>query len=97
MWNETIVHKPQNIVSGFKDSGLWLPSLVKMKKHWTLFHDGGVKTKRINSEPWICTCEEVQIEILSLPPPVDDTPKSRKTLDVNNCMLRQKEPHKYND
>ena len=44
-WNEAVISKPQNIISGFKASGLWPPSLVEMKKRWTLFHDGGVDAK----------------------------------------------------
>ena len=46
-WNQAIVLKPQNIVSGFKASELWTPSLVEMNKRWTLFHDGGVDAKKM--------------------------------------------------
>ena len=96
-WNEAIVSKPQNIVSGFKASGLWPPSLVEMKKRWTLSHDGGVDAKKLDIEPWICTREEIRTEILSLPPPIDRTPKRRKALDVNNRLLTREQLHEYDD
>ena len=76
---------------------MWLPSLVEMKKRWTLFHDGGVDAKIVDVEPWIRTREEVRTKILSLPPPIDRTPKRRKTLNVNNHLLTREQLHEYGD
>ena len=43
-WNEAVISKPQNIISGFKASGLWPPSLVEMKKRWTLYENNYMST-----------------------------------------------------
>ena len=83
-WKEAIVEKPRNIVSGFKTSGLFPPSLPSMQKRLKLFEDGGVDDKRIQQESWVKIRKVVRNEILFLPKKIKTTPKRRKTIDVND-------------
>ena len=94
-WIEGIVNRKDNIISGFKASGLWPLSFSAMQARWRLYHNGGINSTSIAVAPWITTREIVRNEVLSLPAPIDRTRKRRKTLDVNNRLLTREQLNNY--
>ncbi len=50
-WNEGIRNKSDNIVNGFKATGIWPCSFPKIQQRLKLYRDGGIKN-----------CKKVEIE-----------------------------------
>jgi len=96
-WTEGIINKAENIVSGFKASGIWPPSFVMMQKHWRLYHNGGVNSQKVEVESWLKTREDFRNEMLLFPAHIDRTKKRRKTLDANNRLLMQEQFNLYDE
>ncbi|OQR96207.1 hypothetical protein ACHHYP_16594 [Achlya hypogyna] len=89
-WEEGVVAKRRNAVSGFRTCGLWPLNFPAMQARLALFKNGGIgpKTKKkrgIEVAPWIR--ELVRAEILTLPAPIDRTSKRRKTLDSKERLF----------
>ena len=96
-WHERICSKKGNIISGFRTSGIWLPSIPAMKVHWRLYQDGGVSSKDNKAEPWLQFHETVQSKVLQLPPIPNQARKQRKTLNVNNRLLTWEQLNHYDN
>ena len=96
-WIDGIVRKEQNVVNGFRGSGIWPVSFPTMQHRLALFRSGGVNSSQVVVQPWIVTRQVIRNDILSLPAPVDNTRKRRKTLDCNNRLLTREQLQKYDE
>ena len=47
VWNKLILMNNDNIVAGFKSSGICLTSFLEMHSRWQFYNDGGAKSKLI--------------------------------------------------
>lgn len=90
-WLAAVIEWEQNIVHGFDTTGIWPLSFPKMQRRLCLFKSGGIAGTNHDIEPWLQTKEVVRSDILSLPPPIDNKQKRRRTLDVNNRLLSYEE------
>ena len=94
-WLLGLLKKANNIISGFKASGIWPLRFMEMQNRWRLYHDGGIDSSAMKIQPWIKSREVVRSETLLLPASVDGRRKRRKTLDVNNRLLTQEQLNSY--
>jgi len=94
-WVNATVKSKSNIKSGFEASGIWPMSFLAMLQRWRLYHHGGIDTPSAVSPTWFVTREHMWTEILTLPKPIDHSPKRRKTLDATNRLLTCEDLDKY--
>ena len=94
-WVDAIVKCKSNIKSGFEASGIWPVSCPAMQQCWRLYHSGRIDNPSIVSPAWIVSHENVRMEILTLPKPIDHSPKHRKTLDATNHLLTREDLNQY--
>jgi DDE superfamily endonuclease len=86
-WLQGVMEKEQNIIHGFKMTGIWPLSFPNMQQRLCLFKSGGIAATKHPIKSWLQTKQVIRSEFLSLPPQIDNTRKRRKTLDVNNRLL----------
>jgi DDE superfamily endonuclease len=75
-WLQGVMEKEQNIIHGFKTTGIWPLSFPNIQQRLCLF--------KHPIESWLQIKQVICSEVLPLPPQIDNTRKRRKTLDVNN-------------
>nr|CCA23996.1 PREDICTED: similar to ENSANGP00000028549 putative [Albugo laibachii Nc14] len=69
-WQNGVLAKPDNVISGFVSTGLWPISAPKMRARRELYADGGVKNGSVPSNPvWLTVRQERRTEVLFLPKP----------------------------
>jgi hypothetical protein len=93
--NDGIQNKTENIISGFRGSGIWPPSFPRMQERMRLYQNGGIQSRKVTVEAWIKCREEVRTQVLCLPPQIERSRKRRKTLDGNNRLLTREQLNSY--
>ncbi|KAG3161178.1 hypothetical protein PC128_g20844 [Phytophthora cactorum] len=90
-FGETIIERPQNAVSGFSGVGLYPPNSEKLIKRLKHYASGGVKGD-VGTAGWlkrrIVIQAEARVEVLTLPPEPQRTPKrQRATVDIAGRLV----------
>lgn len=91
-WRSGAHERPENIVSGFREAGIWPLSLPAMNKRLETFKRNGTKQEE-QSPAWLVCRETIRTEILLLPPKTDHKQRRRKTVDVKRRLLTQDDLH----
>ena len=91
-WKSAIMSKPENIISSFRSCGIYPLSLPIMYSRLSLFDSGGIASKVVRTLPdnSCLKAREVRSSILTLPP-LQETKKRRRTVDVEGRLLTKKQ------
>ncbi|KAF0692642.1 hypothetical protein As57867_016224, partial [Aphanomyces stellatus] len=81
---DTIGKKRTNIISGFRSTGLFPPSLPLMYARLAKFDKNA--TEDLKMETWLKCKEEIRSEVLVLPTTKEKIP-GRKTVDTKFCLF----------
>ena len=91
-WQNGVLAKPDNVISGFASTGPWPLSTPKMRARRELYADGGVKTGSVASNPvWLTVRQELRTEVLFLPKPSAKCKGKRKTVDMLDRIMTQEQ------
>jgi hypothetical protein len=85
-YQSAIIDRPDNAISGFRCTGLFPPSFVKMAQRYSVYSNGGA-SGYIGTEAWLKRQREhvqqdARVEILTLPAPASTSKKARVTVDI---------------
>ena len=87
-----VLIKPDNAISGFSSPGLWPTLSPKMRARRELYVDGGVKNEIVPRNPvWLTVRQELRTEVLFLPKPSTKCVGKRKTADILDRIMTQKQ------
>nr|CCA17893.1 conserved hypothetical protein [Albugo laibachii Nc14] len=91
-WQNGVLAKPDNVISGFVSTGLWPISAPKMRARRELYADGGVKNGSVPSNPvWLTVRQELRTEVLFLPKPSTKCKGKRKTVNMLDRIMTQEQ------
>ncbi|GMG16754.1 unnamed protein product [Phytophthora fragariaefolia] len=90
-YQSAIIDRPDNAISGFRCTGLFPPSFVKMAQRYSVYSNGGA-SGNIGTEAWLKrqrehVQQEARVEILTLPAPDSTSKKARVTVDIAGKLV----------
>ena len=69
-WKNGVLARPDNVISGFANTGLWPTSAPKMSARRELYVYGGVKNERLPSNTvWLTVRQDLIKAVIFLPKP----------------------------
>ncbi|GMF45874.1 unnamed protein product [Phytophthora fragariaefolia] len=89
-YQSAIIDRPDNAISGFRCTGLFPPSFVKMAQRYSVYSNGGA-SGNIGTEAWLKRqrehVQDARVEILTLPAPDSTSKKARVTVDIAGKLV----------
>ncbi|GMF20136.1 unnamed protein product [Phytophthora fragariaefolia] len=90
-YQSAIIDRPDNAIRGFRCTGLFPHSFVKMAQRYSLYSNGG-ESGNIGTEAWLKrqrehVQQEARVEILTLPAPDSTSKKARVTEDIAGKLV----------
>nr|CCA26624.1 AlNc14C396G11326 [Albugo laibachii Nc14] len=95
-WQNGMLPKPDNVISGFTNIGLWTISAPMMRARREWYADGGVKDVSVPSTPvWLTVRQELRMEVLFLPRPPTKSIGKRKKVDMLDRIMTQEQLQQF--